>query len=225
MNMQTAELDVGGDIGPTCEINMTQKIQLTQQTSGQLNATQTADLRSLITNGVQTITAQAADATSSTGGAGAQTQDNVNINNSIQNIVNTTVSDTNYNALVSETLNKQDGKILIKGNCNGKVTIGQTIVADIIAKNVIEAVQQAMSENSAISNIYSQGSQTSTATSKGFAEIVDSLFKGIAGLLPWNTLGPIAGGICLVCCMLFLLIGAFMMFGPHQPPAPPPAPQ
>jgi hypothetical protein len=196
---------------------MTQSIRLTQQTSGQLNAKQTADLRSLITNGVQNITKQATDATSSTGGAGAESQDNVNIQNSIQNIVNTTVSDSNYNALVSETLNKQDGKILIKGNCNGKVTISQTIVADVIAKNVIEAVQQAMADNQAVASVFNQGDQTAKSTSKGFAEMIDSLFKGIAGLLPWTTLGPIAGGICLMCCMCVLLIGAFMMFGPHNP--------
>ena len=214
MAINTAKIEVGGDILEKCDLKLDQSITITQETSGKVDTKKMADLRSLISTGMSNMINQAASASSSLGSQGSTSQDNVTINNAVQSIVNTTVSDTNYTKLVSDTLAKNDGVIRIKKNCNGKVTIKQGIVADIIAKNVLEAVAQDLMTNQVISNVVNTATQTSTATSKGFSEMIDSFFKGIGGLLPWGGDNPAKAGMFFLaccCCLCILVIGAVII--------------
>jgi hypothetical protein len=217
MAVNTARIDVGGDIGEKCELNLDQSITITSETSGNVQQNKMDDLRSLISSGMSNAIQQAASGTSSAGGAGAQSQDNVTINNTVQSIVSTTVSDTNYSKLVSDTLAKNDGTIRIRGNCNGKVTIRQGIVADIIANNVLNQVAQDLMQNSAIANVVNTSQQTSTATSKGFAEMIDSFFKGLGNLLPWGGDNPLKAGMffcaCVCCVLIIAVVGLPMLLG------------
>lgn len=207
MMMNSAKIEIGGDILEGCVINQDASINIKSETSGKVAINKMDDLRSLISNGMSNALQQASEGTSSSGGAGAASQDNVTINQQIQSIVNTTVSDTNYTKLVSDTLAKNDGVIRIKGSCKG-ATINQKagIVADVIAKNVLEAVAQEMMMNEAISTSVTTSSQTAKATSKGFAEMITSFFKGLGGLLPWGGDPTTAGMFFVACCCLSCIL-------------------
>jgi hypothetical protein len=183
MNIQSANLDVV-NMGEKCDINLGQSINLKQQTSGQLSATSLNDLRSMITTGLQNMATQNAATTQQMGGAtlGAQSTSATNdttVNTDIQNIVNTTCSDSNYNELVSSTLNKQDATIKIV-NCNGKLTIGQNIVADVIAKNMMDTMLTTLQTNASTANSFNSVGQSGSSSTQGFAGILDSVFGGVA---------------------------------------------
>jgi hypothetical protein len=185
MNIQSTNLDVK-NMGEKCDINISQSIDLKQQTSGQLSASSLNDLRSMLTTGLQNMATQNTNSTAQMG-SGALTQstnssNDTTLNSEIQNVVNTTCSDSNYNELVSTTLNKQDATVRIL-NCNGKLTIGQSIVADVITKNLMDTMATNLQTNTATANVFNQLSQTSSSSSQGLAGLVDSFANGIKNIL------------------------------------------
>jgi hypothetical protein len=185
MNIQSTNLDVK-NMGEKCDINISQSINLKQQTSGQLSASSLNDLRSMLTTGLQNMATQNTNSTAQMG-SGALTQstnssNDTTLNSEIQNVVNTTCSDSNYNELVSTTLNKQDATVRIL-NCNGKLTIGQSIVADVITKNLMDTMATNLQTNTATANVFNQLSQTSSSSSQGLAGLVDSFANGIKNIL------------------------------------------
>ena len=214
MNLQSTNLSVV-NMGEKCDIDISQSITLSQQTSGTMNTNSLNDLRSLISTGLQNMATQNTAATAQMGsGIGTQstsTSDNTTINNDIQSIVNTTCSDSNYNDLVSQTLNKQDAAIKIL-NCNGKITIGQNIVADVIAKNLMESVVTNLQQNQAVANVFNQIAQSGSSSSQGLSGILDSIFSGIQGIFgvgadAAKTIFAIIACLLCVCCLALLYFG------------------
>jgi len=209
MNIQSAQLYVV-EMGEKCDIDLSQSIKLTQQTSGQLSATSLNDLRSLITTGLQNMATQNAATTAQMGsGALTQSTDSTNItevNTDIQNIVNSTCSDSNYNELVSSTLNKQDAVIKI-GKCNGKLTIGQDIVADVIAKNLMDTMLTNLQTNASTANVFNSVGQSGSASSQGFAGILDSIFGGVAKVFGVGADVAKTGVIACVALLCLVCIG------------------
>ena len=214
MNLQSTNLSVV-NMGEKCDIDISQSITLSQQTSGTMNTNSLNDLRSLISTGLQNMATQNTAATAQMGsGIGTQstsTSDNTTINNDIQSIVNTTCSDSNYNDLVSQTLNKQDAAIKIL-NCNGKITIGQNIVADVIAKNLMESVVTNLQQNQSVANVFNQIAQSGSSSSQGLSGILDSIFSGIQGIFgvgadAAKTIFAIIACLLCVCCLALLYMG------------------
>lgn len=179
MNINTARIEVGGNVDG--KINLTQRIDLTKEVSGKLQQTSLDQLKTMMDTSLQNMVKQASDATASTMGGSAATQDNVEINQTIQSITSQTTQLSNYNKLVDETLNKNDGTIVIKGNVgkNADIKIDQGIVAKIVAKNVLESVATKLMDNTTISRVVSTAEQTATSTSKNF---IENFFEGVAGV-------------------------------------------
>lgn len=177
MNINTARIEVWGNVDG--RINLTQRIDLTKEVSGRLQQTSLDQLKTMMDTSLQNMVQQASEATASTGGGQAATQDNVEINQTIQSITSQTTQLSNYNKLVDETLNKNDGTIVIKGNVgkNADITIDQGIVAKIVVKNVLESVATQLMDNTTIASVVSTAEQTATSTSKN---LLDNLFEGIA---------------------------------------------
>lgn len=177
MNINTARIEVWGNVDG--RINLTQRIDLTKEVSGRLQQTSLDQLKTMMDTSLQNMVQQASSATASTGGGQAATQDNVEINQTIQSITSQTTQLSNYNKLVDETLNKNDGTIVIKGNVgkNADITIDQGIVAKIVVKNVLESVATQLMDNTTIAAVVSTAEQTAAATSKN---LLDNLFEGIA---------------------------------------------
>jgi hypothetical protein len=213
MNIQSTNLDVK-NMGEKCDINISQSINLKQQVSGSMNAASINDMRTMITTGLQNMATQNTAATAQMG-SGALTQstnssNDTTLNSEIQNVVNTTCSDSNYNELVSTTLNKQDASIRIL-NCNGKLTIGQNIVADVIVKNMMDTLATNLQTNTATANVFNQLSQTSSSSSQGLAGLVDSVLGGIKGIfgVGADAAKTIAA---IIACIIVVALGAVLYF-------------
>jgi|694.fasta_scaffold80328_4 hypothetical protein len=210
MNINTARIEVGGNVDG--RINLTQRIDLTKEVSGKLQQTSLDQLKTMMDTSLQSMVSQAAEATASTGGGQAATQNDVEINQTIQSITSQTTQLSNYNKLVDETLNKNDGTIVIKGNVgkNADITIDQGIVAKIVAKNVLESVATQIMDNTTIASVINTAEQTAAATSKN---LLDNLFEGIASIfgIGADVAKTWIIGCVIVLCVLCGGILAFMM--------------
>lgn len=208
MNINTARIEVGGSVDG--KINLTQRIDLTKEVSGKLSQQSLDSLKAAMDTALQNVVQQAAEATASTGGGAAVTQNDVEINQTIQSITSQTTQLSNYNKLVDETLNKNDGTIVIKGNVgkNADISIDQGIVAKIIVKNVLDSVATQMMDNTTISSIMNSAEQTATSTSKN---LLDNLFEGIASIFG---IGADVAKTWIIGCVIVLcvLCGGLLAF-------------
>ena len=210
MSINSARIEVWGSVDG--KINLTQRIDLTKEVSGRMDQKSLDKLKTTMDTALQNVVQQAAEATASTGGGAAATQDNVEINQTIQNITSQTTQLSNYNKLVDETLNKNDGTIVIKGNVgkNADITIDQGIVAKIVVKNVLDSVATKMMENETIARVMNSAEQTAKSTSKN---LLDNLFEGIASIfgIGADVAKTWIIGCVIVLCVLCGGILAFMM--------------
>jgi hypothetical protein len=212
-NTQTLSLEIGGDIGPNCDITQNQSINISSSATGNLDAQQCAAMGSSIGTALTNMLNQNASATSQLLSGASSSADLTNINASVQSIVNSTTQLTSYQSILQQTFNTQNATLVVGGSCNGKITQNQSIVANVIALNVLKAVQNALCTNQATANLFTQLSQTSNATSLGAANLLDSLFNGIANVLnvPASTAKTIAIVCAILCCVICLGLLAFML--------------
>ena len=209
---QTSSLEIGGDVGPNCDITQSQSITLSSQASGNLSATQLATMGSTITTSLQNMLTQTSSAASQLLSGATSSSDITNIQDNIAAVVSQTTSLSSYQEIISQTFAKQGETLVVGGSCNGKIKQDQNFVANVIALNILTAVQTGLQNNATTTTLFTQLAQTSSAKGGGLAELVSSFFSGIASVLGVAE-GPlyigIAGCICLlcVCCLALLAFG------------------
>jgi hypothetical protein len=179
---QTADIMIGGDIGPNCDLTQSQTMNISQQTSGELEDNQIMQLASDISTGLTNMIDQTSSATSDLASGQVASQDNVTLNTNIQNVINRTVTKTNYSEVLSQTFADQGATIKIGGSCNGRIRQEQILVSNVIAMNLLKTVQEALVNDASTTNVFTQLTQTSTATGKGLGALVESFLGGIAGI-------------------------------------------
>jgi len=212
-NTQTLALEIGGDVGPNCDITQNQSINITSSATGNLDQSQCASMGSSIGTALTNMLNQNASATSQLLSGASSSADLTNINASVQSIVNSTTQLSSYQSILQQTFNTQHATLVVGGSCNGKITQNQSIVANVIALNVLKAVQNALCTNQATANLFTQLSQTSNSTSLGAANLLDSFFNGIATVLkvPADTVKTGMIVFAVVCCVICLGLLAFML--------------
>jgi len=207
-NMLDAKIKIGGSVLKGAKVKIDQKISLDKQVDGKLGTTQLANLKSMMDTQLTNMITQASEATASTGGAPVTSQDNVNITTNIQKITSQATELNNYNTLVDETINKADGTIEIKGSVGGEVVVDQSIVAKIIAKNLLDSVASQMMDDTVTAGLFNTASQTAKGTSKN---LFDSLFEGIANVLGAGAtpiiVSLIVSMLCCLCCVALIVFG------------------
>ena len=209
---QTTSLEIGGDIGPNCDITQSQTISLTSQATGNLNTQQLATMGSTITTSLQNMLTQTGSAASQLLSGSTSSSDITNINDNIAAVVSQTTSLSSYQQIISQTFAKQGLTLVVGGSCNGKIKQDEKFVGNVIALNIMTAIQTGLQNNAVTSSLFTQLAQTSNSHGGGLAELVSSFFSGIAGVLGVAE-GPlfagIAGCICIlcVCCLALLAFG------------------
>ena len=202
--IQTAEVDIGGDMKPGCSIDISQKINISSQTGVSLDKSTVTDLRAHITNDLTNAANQNAQATSSTFGGAASTATNTSVTQNIQNIVNQTLTDETYASMTSEVMGQQDGLVKIKGSCYGPIRIDQNFCANVLATNIITQIAQQLGGMDSETKTATTVTQTSTAKTKGPFESFASMFDSVGG--------AIAGICCLILIFASCAGAAFVAY-------------
>ena len=206
--IQSAAIDIGGSIFPPCSIDVTQTVNISSQTGVNLAKSSTSDLRNFISTQLQNAADQKSSASSSFLGGSSSTSTNTSVTQNIQNIVNTTVSDSNYASMSSEVMGKQDGRVHIHGDCHAPIKFDQNFCANVLATNIMTQILTQLG-----------GLASNTSSSTTVSQSSDASTHGPLDFL--NQLGPIAAAICGVLLLLCSAGACFvivMMFLPKGPP-------
>jgi len=200
---QEASIKIKGTVYAGCDIDQSQTIDITSQTGVNLDLASTKDLRDNITTNLQNAAKQHADATSSTMGGGASTATNTEINQNIQNIVNKTVSDSNYVSMSSAAMGQQNGKIEIDGDCFAPIKQDQNFAAKVLATNIMKKISNELGGLGAMTVAATTVDQDAKSYTKGPIESFTSMF---------SSFGPIGAVICLICVLMSCGGAAFLAF-------------
>jgi hypothetical protein len=173
-----------------------------------LAKTSTQDLRNFLTNTLQNAADQHSSANSSTFGGSASSATNTSVTQNIQNIVNTTVSDSNYQSMSTEVMGQQDGHIRIKGDCHVPLKQDQNFCAQVIATNIMNQITDQLGGTTSTNTSTNTVKQTTDSTTKGPFESLASMF---------SQFGVVGAIICVLCLLMSCggaVFVAFLMFGP-----------
>jgi type IV secretory pathway VirB2 component (pilin) len=209
MNLNTVTIAVGRDTVAPCKIYVNQSINATTVASGQLKLNGLAEIKRDITNGLQAQVNQASAATSQLGGGQSSTADNTTINNHIENLIETNITDETYQNALAQSLGSNDGTLVIGRDCKDEIHFDQNIVSQVTAINLLDKVQQLLDSDSVVANFNATVAQTATSKSEGLAGLVQSIFDGIKNAFtgPYSMIAIACVVLCCIACLALLAFG------------------
>ena len=205
-NIQKMEVNMG-EMGPKCEVDLTQDINAKSQSSMTMEP-QTINVSK---GKVETeLTAQAAAAMEKVTEAGnmqfGDEQDmNQQVNMEIKNIVKNTFETNNLSEVISEVINIQEGKVNVK-KCNGKLNFKQNIVAELMAEAITKSLTSSIAESEVLNKLSASTEGSQKTENKGIADIVGTFFDGLAGPMKYAI---IASVVCV--CLIVVLVAAMAL--------------
>ena len=128
---------------------------------------------------------------------------------SILGIVYLAVKITNetLNSTVAEQVNIQ-GQTLNVGNCvDSDISLNQDIVAEVAATSITKMMSDAIAGNTLLNTMAATADSSATKSQGGIAEIADSVFGGIAGIIGTSQEGAQVASAASVCCVCVLVLG------------------
>lgn len=205
INTATLEIAQGGVVNGN--VNVTQSIDMKNETSGKLDSSVLTSLSSKLITDLQVAADQAANSTAEWFSTSTAAAENVSVvKNAMEQAVTDRLSVTNYQSILSQTFNLNDGKIMIRGTVNGDVEIKQGIVATIISTNVLSSIINKTNDILQQSGSNIRVTQNSTSTAKGLNSVIDSWVGGI-------TTSSIISAVILCIIILSLLVVALSPSG------------
>lgn len=195
-----------GNMGPECDVNLSQKIDATSQVSATMEPTTLNQVQSTVSNELTAQAAAAMEKTTEAGNLQFGDKQNMNqeVNMAVENVIQNTFETNTMNTIISTMVNIQDGDLKIE-NCNGKLDFSQNIVASLMAEAITNALTTNIAENETLNKLAAATEGTQKTENKGVADIVDSIGDAVAGPLKYLI-------IACVICVCVLVLGAAAMF-------------
>jgi hypothetical protein len=215
-NIQGMKVVFGDIYG--CDVNLSQKITSKTMASSEFSASEIAQLQTAITNDMQAAASSALEKNSQMGSElGALVSGDTNleikteVDMEITNIVKNNITTNNLTSTVSEQVNIQDGELSVKRyDCtvgNATLNFSQDVVSEIKAESVMSALKDAIANNEMLNKMAATADSSASQKQGGIAEIADSVFGGIAGILGTSQEGAQAASLASVCCVCVLVLG------------------
>ena len=207
-NIQKMEVNLG-DMGPKCDVDLTQDINAKSQSSMTMEPQTINASKAKVES---ELTAQAAAAMEKVTEAGnmqfGDKQDmNQQVNMEIKNIVKNTFETNNLSEVISEVINLQEGKLNIK-RCNGKLNFKQNIVAELMAEAITKSITSSVAESDVLNKLAASTEGSQKTENKGIADIVGTFFDGLAGPMKYAIIASV------VCVCLIVVLVAVMALSP-----------
>ncbi len=191
-NIQGMKVNFGQIIG--CDINLSQKITSKTMAASDFTAEEITDLQTAITNDMSASAASALEKNTQMGselGALATGDTNLEIKTQvdmeIKNVVENNITTTNVNNTVAEQVNIQDGELNLKyydcSDGNAKLDFSQDIMSEVKATSIMNILKQSIASSKMLNKMAATADSSATSSAGGIAEIADSVFGGIAGII------------------------------------------
>ena len=215
-NIQGMKVNFGQIIG--CDINLSQKITSKTMAASDFTADEITDLQTAITNDMSASAASALEKNTQMGselGALATGDTNLDIQTQVDmeitNIVTNNITTTNVNNTVAEQVNIQDGELNLKfydcSDGNAKLDFSQDIMAEVKATSIMNILKQSIASSEMLNKMAATADSSATSSAGGVAELADSVFGGIAGVIGSTQEGAQAASLASVCCVCVLVLG------------------
>lgn len=207
INIQDIEFVIGKTSG-NCKIDASQKITSTQTTTGELSPTDMKDLRSKIKESLDaSIEEQAKSKTGMFSTAPASAENVALYKNTVENKIESNLSDTQIQDISNSVFNKQTKKVTL-GECtdNSNLDFRQDIVSVLVTNGIMKAVSTTVAGATTEVAQKLGVKQSSTAETEGLGDIISKFFEGLTGI--W---GIVAALICCVFCSLCIGLVMFLL--------------
>ena len=215
-NIQGMKVNFGQIIG--CDVNLSQRITSKTMAASDFTVEEITDLRTAITNDMQASAASALEKNSQMGselGALVSGDSNMEIKTEvdmeIKNIVKNNITTTNVNNTVAEQVNIQDGELNVQyydcSDGNAKLDFSQDIMAEVKATSIMNILKESVASNEMLNKMAATADSSVSQKQGGIAEVADSVFGGIAGVIGSTQEGAQAASLGSVCCVCVLVLG------------------
>src|SRR6056300_1200724 len=205
-----------------CSVQTGQKITAKTMSSSEFSSQQTTDIKNAITTEMEASASNALEQNSELGselgalvGGDSNMEIQTEVNMEIRNLIENTITTETLNSTVAEQVNIQ-GQTLNIGNCvDSDIKLDQDIVAEVAATSITKMLTQAISENAMLNQLAASAEGTSKTSAGGFAEMFDSIFGGIAGIIGTSQQGAMAAsGFSTICCCVLVIAMVMMSMSP-----------
>jgi len=215
-NIQGMKVNFGQIIG--CDVNLSQRITSKTMAASDFTAEEITDLQTAITNDMQASAASALEKNSQMGSElGALVTGDTNleikteVDMEITNIVKNNITTTNVNNTVAEQVNIQNGELNVKyydcSDGNAKLDFSQDIMAEVKATSIMSVLKESVASSKMLNKMAATADSSASQKQGGVAEIADSVFGGIAGIIGTSQEGAQAASLASVCCVCVLVLG------------------
>jgi hypothetical protein len=215
-NIQGMKVVFGDIYG--CDVNLSQKITSTTMASSEFSSSEIAQLQSTISNDLSASAASALEKNSQMGSElGALVTGDTNleikteVDMEIKNLVENNITTNNLTSTVSEQINIQDGELSVKRyDCtvgNATLNFSQDVVSVVKAESVMSVLKEAIASSEMLNKMAATADSSASQKQGGVAEIADSVFGGIAGVIGSTQEGAQAASLASVCCVCVLVLG------------------
>jgi hypothetical protein len=199
-----------------CKYTQNQKISSDVAASAEIDAATSTEIKNDI---AATLAAQATTALENTSQLGSELsslvsgETNQDIKNEVNQLVETNIRNTietiNISETVAESVSIQGGKLIIDGyDCTegGEIDVSQDITSKVAAEAVTKAVTDALAQNTVVAALAATVEADAKQSRGGIAELADSIFGGVAGILGASSQMIMFSVIAVVCVCCLLLI-------------------
>lgn len=186
-----------------CSIRGSQTIDASAIASSELTSETTTEIKNAITNEMQAaVQAQVEKATQAGNFQFGDKQNvNQNIQMEIQNIVDNTIVTETLNEAIAEQVSIQGGDLLF-GNClDSDIDFTQNITADIMAKTVTKALQDAIASSELLNQLDAAAGGGASSSNTGFAEMITAIGDAVTGPFKYAIIAAV-----LCCCFLIIAL-------------------
>jgi hypothetical protein len=215
-NIQGMKVVFGDIYG--CDVNLSQKITSTTMASSEFSASEIAQLQSTITNDLSASATSALEKNTQLGSelgalaGGKQSMDiKTQVDMEIKNLVENNITTNNLTSTVSEQINIQDGELSVKRyDCtvgNATLNFSQDVVSVVKAESVMSVLKEAIAKSEMLNKMAATADSSASQSQGGVAEIADSVFGGIAGIIGTSQEGAQVASAASVCCVCVLVLG------------------
>ena len=206
-NIQNMQVDMRNIVG--CTATFGQTVNASASASSELTDDQTTAIKNAITTEMQAAVKAQLEKVTEAGNF--QFGDKQNMSQSlklaIENTVKNSIVTENINKAVADQVTIQDGVYTIDGyDCTlgGEINYTQDITAQVVANIVTKNLSDSIATTEVFNQLQAAADAAGKTENKGIADIIDSIFEGLAGPLKWIALA-------CVMCVCVLVIGAVVM--------------